>query len=145
MRIPFRQSRVENVDGAPIEPLVIRKLADRSGGGDPPWPFIGLRFEGPPPIRTCVSTKKVKDGLVEGWLTAKGETVVHRPGGPPEEPWRLAHTFIHYTEISFHTVDGVFRYRVARNPDKWPEWKHEGTELGFGGEVLWTYELVWDH
>lgn len=142
-----------------IRPLTIRKLADRSEGErvprwDPdtgekslinpatelpePWPLAGVRIEDPPE-ETRVSTSFISSGKSQGWIELEGEDVAHRPGGPQEEPWRLTHTFIQADTVIFKTVDGDLRYEVVRNPDKWPEEK-DG-DLGFGGEVDWTYHL----
>jgi hypothetical protein len=104
-----------------------------------PWPLLGVRVEGDAPKHTVVSTTWVARGRAEGWLTFEGEQVVHRPGGPRENPWAVTHTFVHGKAIVLHTVDGDLRYRIVTNPDKWPADK-DG-DLGFGGEVRWTYEL----
>lgn len=144
------------------QPLAIRKLADRTSaeravrfdpetgekflydpttpGFDPePWPLLGVRVEGGAPKHTVVSTTWVARARAEGWATLEGEEVVHRPGGPRENPWAVTHTFVHGKALVLHTVDGDVRYRIVTNPDKWPADK-DG-DLGFGGEVRWTYEL----
>ncbi len=125
-----------------------RFLYDPSTPGyDPePWPLAGVSFVAPgdgsaldgPPKEFLISTTKVQEGLTEGWISGDVEPV-HRPAGPPEMPWRSTHTFLHATQLTFHTLDGDFTYDVKENPDKWPAEKQG--ELGFGGEVKWAYHL----
>lgn len=109
-----------------MEGLTLRKRADKSGGqaslwadepGAPPgtWPSAGVVIVGDPPAETTLSTRLVAAGIAEGWVTAPGERVVHRPGGPPANRWAVTHTFVQYDEL---TVAGV-RYRVAHQPDKY--------------------------
>lgn len=151
----------------PVQPLRIRKLADQSvprearynprtgqkylidpaTGEASPRPLLGIKFEGKPPKKTCVSQNFVRKGKKEGWIEVEGQRIVQRSSGPPEEPVspeNPPHTFIQADAIVFDTVDGPVRYKVTRNPDKWPK-KKEKSELledhGFGGEVHWTYEL----
>src|SRR4051794_9879076 len=105
-----------------MKPLRIRKIADKTAGervrrfnaetgepflinpatGDPePWPLLGLEVvdsngaKSDPPKNTRVPTKWVVRGSAEGWLTLVGERLVHRPGGPVEDPYRITHTFTH--------------------------------------------------
>jgi len=98
--------------------LRIRKLADKTSDG-PPWPLAGVRLEGELPDECGVSTRFVAAGRVEGWIDVEGEQVVHRPGGPPEEPWRVTHTFVQADVIIFRFLDGDVRYRVTHQPDKY--------------------------
>ena len=155
-----------------LRPLAIRKLADRSEGervrrfdpvtgnaylADPdtwqledastwvakPWPLAGIRIEGEAPKETCVATSFVTKGQAEGWLTVENPRMIHRPGGPNEEPWRITHTFQHADAVVLHTVDGDVRYLVVDQPDKWPAEKNELDE-GWGGEVRWFYRLRLD-
>lgn len=150
-------------------PLRIRKLADTSSGervkryhpetgeaylADPsswraddpsthvasPWPFAGIRVEGDAPKASRIPTSFVDRGIAEGWLELEGSRVVHRPGGPPEQPWRVTHTFMHGDAIVLKTVDGDVRYAIVENPDKWPATKNDADE-GFGGEVRWVYDV----
>ena len=143
-----------------IEGLRVRKLADQSGEritrynpetgekylvnpetGEPEnWPFLGLKIEGKPPKVTALATSFVIRGQAEGWLSLDNPRMVHRPGGPPEDPWRVTHTFTHADAVTLKTVDGDVRYRVVDNPDKWPESKNEQDE-GFGGEVRWYFRV----
>lgn len=106
-----------------------------------PWPLAGLAIEGDPPERCFVGNRFVDKAIAEGWATLEGARLVHRPAGPPDAPWNTTHTFRHGDTFVLHTVDGDLRYRILENPDKWPEWKHDGTDEGFGGDVRWTYEL----
>lgn len=141
--------------------LRITKLADRSSGsretrydpttgqkylhnpatgGAEPWPLAGVRIEGedgPPPL-VSLPTSLVDNGRAEGWIDVEGERVVHRPGGPPNDLWRVTHTFRQYDALVFKTVDGDVRYRVIHNPDKYAV---TGTETvnedkGFYREVI---------
>lgn len=145
--------------------LRIRKLADRSvarevrfdpetgerllinpaTGQEEPYPFVGVQIEGDPPETVLVSQGFVLGAREEGWVSIEGEETVMRTAGPPASPispQSPPHVFLHAEAIVFHTVDGDVRYSVVRNPDKWPDEKVEGDlEPGFGGEVLWTYEL----
>lgn len=124
--------------------LRITKLADRSAGtretrfdpttgqkylhnpatgGAEPWPLAGIRVEGvngdPCPAVIGVGTTVVDTGRAEGWIDVEGEQVVHRPGGPAEDRWRVTHTFRHYDTLIFKTADGDLRYRVTHQPDKY--------------------------
>jgi hypothetical protein len=123
-----------------MTPLRLRKLADTSEGarvkgfdpftGEPrlinpetgkaePWPFAGLQIVDGSPKETRVSMRLVEQGVAEGWLTLHDPQVVHRPGGPSDRPWALTHTFVHASAVTFHTVDGDFRYAVVHQPDKY--------------------------
>ena len=103
-----------------------------------PWPLAGIALDAAPKY-TRISTTKVEEGRREGWIELEGEGVIHRPGGPPEQPWKITHTFAQAETIVLKTVDGDVRYRVTQNPDKWPDEKNG--DLGFGGDVRWFYEL----
>lgn len=120
--------------------LEIRKLADYSDGerverfhpesgakflADPdtleprPWPLAGVALINETlPRHTRMSTNVVKRGQAEGWLELRGMTLAHRPGGPPEDPWRITHTFVQAEEIVINTITGPVVYRVTRQPDK---------------------------
>lgn len=141
-----------------IPGLRVRKLADRSVGervtrydpetgaaflvnpetGEPEnWPFAGLVVEQAP--KQCeIPTVFVTGGVAEGWIELENPRMVHRPGGPPEEPWRVTHTFTHADAIVLKAVDGDVRYRVVEQPDKWPAEKNDEDE-GFGGDVRHFY------
>lgn len=98
--------------------LQVQKLADRSGGGEPPYPFAGLKLL-TEPKRCHLPVQWVAQGAAEGWLEIEGERIEHRPGGPLEDRWRVTHTFVHADAIVLKTVDGDVRYRVLNNPDKY--------------------------
>lgn len=155
---------------AKIQPLRIRKLADRTAprevrfnsqtgqkflvdpatGKASPRPFLGLEFVGKVPKRTRVSQTFVARGRSEGWIEVEDENIVQRSSGPPEDPvsnLNPPHIFTHLGAVVFKTVDGDVRYKVKRNPDKWPDRKEKSEVLadhGFGGKVDHTYELVLD-
>lgn len=102
-----------------------------------PWPSAGVRVEDSPRYAR-IPTSSVLNWKAEGWLELEGETMVHRSGGPVENPWLVTHSFVHATAIVLNTVDGPVRYRVVENPDKWPAEKDGDT--GFGGDVRWFYD-----
>lgn len=104
-----------------------------------PWPLAGVEPFGELPERCIVSMGYVEKGVAEGWATLLGEKIVHRSGGPAEQPWRVTHTFKHGDELVLHLIAGDVVYRIVENPDKWPE--HKDGDTGFGGEVRWTYVL----
>jgi heme-degrading monooxygenase HmoA len=135
--------------------LVVRKLADKTSGrrvpvidsstgalklvnpdtpgeDHEPWPSAGVKVmtDGGPPDKTAVSVKWASMAEFEGWLRLENKRVVHKPGGPPENPWGLTHTFVQADFMTLHTVDGDVRYRVVRNPDKAED-----------GNVEWFYTL----
>lgn len=105
-----------------------------------PWPLASVVIEGDTPARCVVSTSFVDRATAEGWATLKGDRLAHRPGGPPEDPWRVTHTFRQGDWFVLHTEDGDLKYRILENPDKWPETKISD-DVGFGGEVKWSYLL----
>lgn len=106
--------------------LKLRRLADRSDPasqaadlpGAPPgtWPLAGVELLDAPE-RTEVPVRTIDLGRAEGWITVEGEQVVHRPGGPATDPWRVTHTFRHYGAV---TICGT-RYRVTHQPDKYAD------------------------
>jgi hypothetical protein len=123
--------------------LRIRKLADRSEGtripgfnpitGErvlinpetnlpEPWPLLGVEIEGTPETAT-IPTRVINRGVAEGWIELENPRPAHRPGGPPEEPWRVTHTFIHADVIIFKTPDGEdnVRYAIVHQPDKYAD------------------------
>ena len=127
---------------AELTSLQIRKLADTSEGtrvlgfdpftgekrlinpetGAPePWPLLGVEIVGDAPERTHVPTGWVQKGAAEGWLVLENPQPVHRPGGPPEDLWRLTHTFVHADAIIIRTLDGDVRYKVTKQPDKYAD------------------------
>jgi hypothetical protein len=119
--------------------LEIRKIADKSDGervvrfhpesgnrylADPetlqpkPWPLAGIELRNLPK-QTQISQSFAQSGIAEGWLELRDLQLVHRPGGPPEDPWRVTHTFFHADAVVFKTVNGDVVYKVQRQPDKY--------------------------
>jgi hypothetical protein len=143
---------------AKVEPgLRIRKLADRSEGervyrynpdtGErslvnpetnlhEPWPFLGIQIEGDAPKKCMIPTSFAFKGQAEGWLTLEGLSMAHAPGGPPEDPWRVTHSFAQADKIILHTVDGDVVYNVVHNPDKYDDEKEPS-----GKRVDWFYRV----
>jgi hypothetical protein len=125
------------------EILRVRKLADRSqprAEFDPvtgerlteiqPWPLLGVSIEGDsPPEVTTAGENWVAVAIREGWAVAEGGQVVHRPGGPADDPWAKTHTFRQYDAIVFKTVNGDVRYRVTHQPDKYADPGHDDTPV----------------
>lgn len=70
------------------------------------------------PLTIALSSKYVGD---EPWIELVGQTVVHRPAGPAENPWKGTHTFVHADEIILHLADGDRRYQVTHQPDKYDD------------------------
>lgn len=109
-----------------------RRLLNPATPGDEhePWPLAGVEFVGDPPSETRVPTGYVDNARREGWIVLEGARPVVRPGGPPEDPYRvdpakgIPHVFVHADAMVFKTVHGDVRYSVTRNPDKW----HDGPE-----------------
>lgn len=147
----------------------VRKLADKSSGerikrfnpetgeayladpatwdaNDPsthvatPWPSLGYVIEGELPNKTALNSGFVTKAVAEGFAELENRRVVHRPGGPEDDPWRVTHTFVQADAIILHLADGDVRYRVVENPDKYPDSKNDFDE-GFGGEVKHFYLL----
>lgn len=100
------------------------------GREDEPWPLLGVQFEGEPPEAARVPTSTIDLGVAEGWVELEGEHVVHRPGGPPEAPYRVTHSFRQADVIIFRFLDGDHRYRVVHQPDKYSD-----------GRVDWYYDI----
>jgi hypothetical protein len=146
--------------------LRVRKLADYSVGtrvrrfnpdtGEPhlvnpetgqpePWPLLGLEIEGEPPSECSVPTSWVTRGSAEGWLEVVKPSVVHRPGGPPEDPWRVTHTFPHAEAIILKCLDGDVRYDVVRQPDKYTSAHKSAGPVDSSGDpdhdVRWYFDL----
>lgn len=122
------------------EMLRVRLVADKSRGqrilrwdpetgekmnvnpdtGEPePWPCLGIEFLDGTPDEIRLPSSFVVRGRNEGWIELVDEEVIHRPGGPPEEEWRVVHTFYHATALIFKTQDGDVRYSVVHLPDKY--------------------------
>lgn len=128
----------------PPRGLMLRKLADKSvgtrvpmldgngarilvnpdtpGEDHEPWPLVGVKILDDPLPDSCrLSTNLVEQGIHEGWMTVEGDEMVHRPGGPPGNPWRLTHSLRHIDALVIHSVHGDIRYEVTRQPDKYVE------------------------
>jgi hypothetical protein len=88
------------------------------------WPVdtrkgvMGVEHVGEPVAYAELATSLVSRGIAEEWIIPEAEEVVHRPGGPPDDPWRVTHTFRHFTHL---TVAGV-EYRVVHQPDKYADY-----------------------
>lgn len=105
--------------------LEVRLLADKTTprfsphtGEREPWPLAGVQVTSAPKLAR-IPTSFVDRGRNEGWITVEGETVVHRPGGPPANLFSVVHTFKHARTIVLHATDGDVRYRVTHQPDKY--------------------------
>lgn len=109
-----RVKRYDPVTGA-------AKLVNPATDGDEheAWPLLGVQFEDGAPKTVRVSTNYVAQGIAEGWIETENPQIVHRPGGPAADPWRVTHTFTHADAVVFHMVDGDYRYAVVRQPDKY--------------------------
>lgn len=103
-----------------------------------PWPSLGVVVDGDLPKKTTLNTGFVNKAAAEGWAKLENRSIVHRPGGPEEDPWLVTHTFVHADSITFNFLDGDVTYSVVENPDKYPEIKNDFNE-GFGGSVNWFY------
>lgn len=89
-----------------------------------PYELAGVDIEGELPERFTVPTKLLATWRAEGWVTVdppEGRPA-HRPGGPPEDPWRVAHTFIHYDQATFNFLSGPVTARVIHQPDKYADY-----------------------
>lgn len=128
----------------PPRGLMLRKLADKSSGSrvpmldsngvqilvnpdspgeyHEPWPLAGVKIlDNPLPDPCRISTNLVEQGIHEGWITVEGDKMVHRPGGPPGNLWRVTHSLMQVSSITIHTIDGDVHYQVTRQPDKYVE------------------------
>jgi hypothetical protein len=149
-----------------------RKLADYSDGsvrvrrydpltGDPylvnpvtnqmePWPLLGVTVEGEVPTLDRISADYVARAVVEGWAEWFGHRMEHKPGGPPEDPWLVTHTFHQADKIVFHVLlpdkgqwaEGTtlvkrdLVYSVVSQPGK-----HEDASEPSGWRIDWTFQL----
>jgi len=93
-------------------------LVDPATGEPSPWPLLGLDAPGGWPRKTRVPIKTITRGIIEGWAELVNPQMVFRPGGPPEEPYRVTHAFTHADAIVFHGLQGDVTYRVTQQPDK---------------------------
>lgn len=129
-----------------MEPLRVRKLADKSpeavaahpASHPDKYPSLGIDIvdtfgKSVAPPKTCrVSTGWVDKLRAAGLVTLENEQVQHRPGGPPDDLWRVTHTFKHADAIVLKTQEGQpdLRYRVTHQPDKYVD----TTDYSKGGE-----------
>ncbi len=118
--------------------LHVRKLADKSSGSrevrydertgakylyNPEtekaekWPFAGLVVEFGPKFAE-MPTRWVSRGVAEGWIEVENARVVNAPGGPPDVPWKLTHSFPLVDRIVFKTTTGDVAYKVVAQPGK---------------------------
>ena len=58
------------------------------------------------------------EGLAEGWIDASDPGVEHASGGPPEDPWRVTHTFLTYSKFVFKCIVSPVTYKVVGQPGK---------------------------
>jgi hypothetical protein len=116
---------------------------DTPGYEHEPWPLEGVELE-EAPERAKLPYSWVQRGVGEGWLELVNQRVVHRPGGPASDPWRVTHTFVQADEVIFHCIDGDWRYTVVENPDKYAG--SDSDEVGEAGSqdaaVYWSYHVV---
>lgn len=136
--------------------LQVRRLADKSEGvrktmydpdtGAPrlvnpatpgtehePWPTAGWDIIGDAPEETAVGMHKLREWQQAGFVTTQGDRVVHQPGGPPDDPWRVTHTFHECDVVTFNCVGGQVEYEVTSNP---------GKDVDGDGQVDWVYSLA---
>lgn len=76
-----------------------------------------VEHSGVAPDTTRITPRKVEEGKRGGWVATEGDRAVVRPAGPPHDPWRRHHTFVHCDAM---TIAGV-RYRVTHQPDKYAD------------------------
>lgn len=107
-----------------------RKLVnpDTEGDDHDSWPLAGVTLDEALPTAE-ISTNLVAQAVAEGWAELEGESVVHRPGGPPNKQWAVTHTFLQADAIVFHLMDGDVRYKVAHQPDKYVESGTDSTKM----------------
>jgi hypothetical protein len=138
-RVPDKEgsTRVVKFD----EETGARKLVDPTtpGTSHEPWPTKGWNLENTPE-ETTVSQSLMRQWIADGFVTAEGERVEHAPGGPPEDPWRVTHTFYNYDTVTFHTLDGDVSYDVTFNPGKYND-DVDADNPGPGKRVVWAHTL----
>lgn len=103
-----------------VHPVTGEKtLIDPATGAVTSWPLAGVRIVGDTPRSGRLPTRFVNRAKAEGWITLVDPRPVHRPGGPPDDEWRVTHTFIHADAVVVHAEDGDVTYRVTHQPDKY--------------------------
>jgi hypothetical protein len=88
-----------------------------------PYEMEGVEVEGELPERFTVPVKLLWKWRGEGWVTLDPPDgrPVHRPGGPPDNPWAITHTFVHVDQATFDFLSGPVTARVAHQPDKYAD------------------------
>jgi hypothetical protein len=116
-----------------------KTLVDPNTGAVRPWPLLGIEIVEPIPTMCRVPMDWVIRGVAEGWAQLHNPKIVHKSGGPPDDEWRITHTFTQADYVTFHTVNGDIRYAVTQNPNKYldpdPSTPEDATK------VDWFYEL----
>ena len=84
-----------------------------------PWPATAIELIDGAPASAQTTLQWIRKRQAEGLVVVEGERPEHRPGGPPDDLWRVTHTFIHIDALVLKTTDGDVRYRVVRQPDKY--------------------------
>lgn len=107
--------RVRRYDPITGEPF----WAAPSTGEPLPKEVAGVVFDmDAEPTVIALSTKYVG---AEPWIELVNARPVFKPAGPPEDPWRGTHTFVHCDELVLHLADGDRRYAVTHQPDKYDD------------------------
>lgn len=99
-----------------------------------PWPLLGVQLENKPQ-KTRVPVTWVTRMMAEGHVELDGTSLVHRPGGPPTNPWQSTHTFTHAKTLTIKTLDGDVVYNVIHQPDKYACSEKAALLLPEGAEV----------
>ena len=135
--------------------IEVRKLADTArgrltdGDGRPlgPWQLLGVTFTKPPAEHLIVPERLLLQAYTEGWAELENPTPVLRPAGPAHAPWAGSlgtgrdHQFLHADAVTFKMVEGDYRYKVVRNPDKQHVNRVKTGGNVEGGEVWHDYWL----
>lgn len=113
-------------------------LIDPVSGAVSPWPLLGVHIVNDEiPAQTKISMSYVANAVAEGWASITNERIVHKPGGPLSDPWRITHTFRHVDTFTIHTIDGDVTYRMTHQPDKYDDPAEPS-----GSRVDWFYDMV---
>lgn len=105
----FKLHKIADYDSPPVG----------AADGKPQWALKGIEHVDDPPQHVIVPVSTIDMGISEGWISREGEKVVHKPGGPKNNPWAVTHTFTHCDTFTVHTVDGDLVYKVTHQPDKY--------------------------
>jgi hypothetical protein len=84
------------------------------------------------PDKTQIPTRYVDEAVVQGWMKRINQRAHVRPAGPTmDDPLSTyngtPHTFIHCDEIHIKTTQGVVKYKVTHQPDKYVEGESDDT------------------